>query len=93
MLRVNAHTKFIDHFECRRIDHPNVVGATVGYVDAWEVFCDNRAELIRPRFAVEIVGIDDRRHTREGLDGSRRGATCLFRRPRKGNRRGKSRYG
>jgi hypothetical protein len=46
MLRVNAHTKFIDHFQCRWIDHPNVVGASVGYVDAREVLRDNGAELV-----------------------------------------------
>ena len=34
MLRVNAHAEFVDDFEGRRIDHPNVVGATVGHVDA-----------------------------------------------------------
>jgi hypothetical protein len=46
MLRVNANTKFVDHFQCRRVDHPDVVGASVGYVDAREVLCDNGAELI-----------------------------------------------
>ena len=46
MLRVNAHAKFVDDFERRRIDHPNVVGATVGHVDARKVLRDNRAELV-----------------------------------------------
>jgi hypothetical protein len=34
MLRMDAHTKFIDHFERRGVDNPNVVRATVGDVDA-----------------------------------------------------------
>ena len=55
VLRVNADAKFVDHLKCRWIDHPNVVGASIGDVDAREMF-GNSAELIGPCFAVEIVG-------------------------------------
>ena len=42
MLRVNADTKFVDDFQSRGIDDPNIVGAAVGHVDPREVIGDYR---------------------------------------------------
>jgi hypothetical protein len=43
MLRMNADAKFVDDLEGYGVDHPNVVGTSIGDVDAREVFGNNGA--------------------------------------------------
>ena len=75
VLRMNADTEFVDDFIGRRIDHPDIVRTTVRHINAREVFCHCCAQLVRPRLAVDIVRIDDRRHSRHGLNPAR-GSNC-----------------
>src|SRR5436309_2408948 len=70
----------IDQLKSCRIDYIHVIGTSVGNVDARQVLSDNRAELIRPSFTVEIVGIDHRRHAGHRWDRMRRRAASRLRR-------------
>ena len=80
MLRIDSHGIMIDHLKSCRIDYIHVIGTSVGNVDARQVLSDNRAELIRPSFTVEIVGIDHGRHAEHRLDRMRRRAAGRLRR-------------
>src|SRR5439155_3558771 len=70
----------IDYLKSCRIDYLPVIGTSVGNVDARQGLSDNRAELIRPSFTVEIVGIDHGRHAEHRLDRMRRRAAGRLRR-------------
>lgn len=78
MLRIDANFIFIDDLQRRLIDHPNVVGGPIGNINSVQVIGDDRAQISRPGLAVEIVGIDNRRHTGNSFYGvcGRRGGNC-----------------
>jgi len=76
MLRVHADLVLVDHLQRGGVDHPDVVRAAVGHVDALQVALDRLAELAGGRLAVQVGRIRHGRHARHGLDGtgSQRGA-------------------
>src|SRR5215470_14670524 len=68
MLRVDADPEAAHHLEGRRIDDVDVARAVVGNVDPGQRAGDRRAELAGGDLAVEVGGVDHRRHARHGVD-------------------------
>ena len=69
VLRVDADPEPVDHLERGGIDHVDVVGLQVRHVDARQRARHRRAQLARPRLAVEVRGVRHGRHARHRLDG------------------------
>ena len=68
MLRVDADFVFVDDLQHCRVDHPNVVGGSIGHIDKMQMLGDDGAKFVRARFAVEVVRVDHRRHAGNGLN-------------------------
>jgi hypothetical protein len=71
VLRAVANLEAVHHLHRRRVDHVHVVAAQVGHVDARQVGCDGGLHLAGRLFAVEVPGVDHRRHAGHGDHGGR----------------------
>src|SRR5688500_18360978 len=67
---MNANLELVDHFERGGIEHPDVVGTAIGYINARQMIGDNGTECVGARLAVEIVRIDHRWHAWDSLNAA-----------------------
>src|SRR6478672_10029896 len=72
LLHVLADRELVDHLEGQLIDHPHVPGLGVRHIRIRFRLLRDRAEHVRARRGVDVVRVDQGRHSGQHIDHRRR---------------------